>query len=78
MQLHRSKRETFDDNSEIIEQNEYEQGIEDKGSSIGCPSAKYFVHPRVAYSVRGKITVLSFASECFKTKFFETILHLKT
>ena len=21
--------------------------------TVGCPSAKYFVHPRVAYSVRG-------------------------
>ena len=26
---------------------------ESTSSAIGCPSAKYFVHPRVGFSVRG-------------------------
>ena len=28
--------------------------VASKGPNFGCPSAKYFVHPRVAFSVRGK------------------------
>ena len=29
--------------------------VASQGPNFGCPSAKYFVHPRVAFSVRGKI-----------------------
>ena len=66
--LHRSKRDAFVYNSQNLSLNENERGTEENGvkeyeeavgSSIGCPSAKYFVHPRVAFSVRGRISILS-------------------
>ena len=31
--------------------------IAPQGATVKCPSAKYFVHPRVAFSVRGNITM---------------------
>ena len=66
--LHRSKRDAFVYNSQNLSLDENERGTEENsikeyedsvGSAIGCPSAKYFVHPRVAFSVRGKISILS-------------------
>ena len=66
--VHRSKRDAFVYNSQNLSLNENEKGTEENGikefedsngAAIGCPSAKYFVHPRVAFSVRGRISSLS-------------------
>ena len=38
-------------NTEVQSETEY---VNTPGVSVKCPSAKYFVHPRVAFSVRGR------------------------
>ena len=62
LQVHRSKRDTFVDsnqnlefhgNKRVVKENDVKDFEESTSSAIGCPSAKYFVHPRVAFSVRG-------------------------
>ena len=35
-----------------LHETDYTESID---SGLSCPTAKYFVHPRVAFSVRGKM-----------------------
>ena len=63
LQLRRSKRETDIQQNAIFAKSENLNGVaqldgtdytESVDSGLSCPTAKYFVHPRVAFSVRGK------------------------